>query len=133
MNIKELFDDLRTRRIELYDISEKTKISYQTVRNIKSGDVTNPGSDKLGAIADAYDYELKYIDDKPNFFRKPELVKKGDEPGISEPGIEYRSEADNLLAEYCLNIEDLKFILEKIWSIDFTAIEFISKKIRSKS
>ena len=133
MKVKEYLENLRNQGFSDNDISNKTSISSVQIYKLRIGKSLKPNPSTAKIMAESFGYDLKYIDDKPNFFRKPELVTKGDEPGISELGVEYRSKADKLLAEYGINAEDLEFILKRIWSIDFTFIDFISKKIISKS
>lgn len=72
VNITELYNDLRSRGISLSEVSKRANMPYQTVKNIlKTRRSKNPDPANLKTIADTFDYELKYEDDEPHFYKKP--------------------------------------------------------------
>lgn len=71
------------RGIEQVDLVRLTGEKQQTISRILSGQIKNPGIDKMEKIADALDVPLEYL--RPDFKGVSRILRYSKQQGISVP------------------------------------------------
>lgn len=134
MKIVEFLLELRNKGLSDNDISNISKITTVQIHRIRTGLTKRPNPSTCKALADAFNYELKYIDGEPHFFPKsapPANAPPADEETaaalevyryLKELGIDSKEDLESLFdkagAVFGTGKGEIKSIIEKLYAID---------------
>ncbi|MCF7805369.1 MAG: hypothetical protein K9N46_09390 [Candidatus Marinimicrobia bacterium] len=134
MNVQEFLEELRKdpgySDPQISDATENrtgTRISSNQIWMLRTGKSQKPQPSTARILADAFGYQLDYVNDEPVFLRKEELT----EPA----GKDYHNDAESLRKEIDQlqsKLEEQEKLLEKIretdnWHTIITVIDEIKK------